>query len=227
MKENFEIAYRILKEFHKNGILDEVILIGSWCLFFYRDMFNNTSEIHEVKTLDIDFLVPDNRKIKGDYNIPEILKGLKFMEHFSPESGKVKYVSPDIEVEFLIVEQGKGHGGKAVPVPKLGVSAIGLRYLNLLSGHTMGVKFEGMTITVPEPSAFALHKFIISERRFKNEKREKDLITAAQLGKFIVQVPEQRNRMIEIFTGLPQNWRKTILGIVKEKCVNVYEVLKD
>lgn len=80
---------------------------------------------------------------------------------------------------------------------------------------------------MPEPSAFALHKFIISERRFKNEKREKDLITAVQLGKFIVQLPEQRNRMIEIFTGLPQKWRKTILSIVKEKCVNVYDVLKD
>ena len=94
MKDNFNIAFKILKEFHKNGILDEVILIGSWCLFFYRNMFGNTKDIHEVKTLDIDFLVPDNRKIKGDYNIPEILKGLKFMEYLSPDTGKVKYVSP-------------------------------------------------------------------------------------------------------------------------------------
>ena len=91
----------------------------------------------------------------------------------------------------------------------------------------MSVKFEGMSITVPVPGAFALHKFIVSERRFKNEKREKDLITAIQLGNFIVQDTEQRGNMIEIYKGLPQKWRKTILGIVEEHCKSVYEALKD
>ncbi len=34
MLENYPIAVNALKELSKAGVLDEVILIGSWCNFF-------------------------------------------------------------------------------------------------------------------------------------------------------------------------------------------------
>ncbi|MFH1800754.1 MAG: hypothetical protein ABH891_07945 [Candidatus Omnitrophota bacterium] len=35
-REQFAILSKVLKRFQSAGILDGLILIGSWCLYFYR-----------------------------------------------------------------------------------------------------------------------------------------------------------------------------------------------
>jgi len=87
--------------------------------------------------------------------------------------GTTKIRTPSrLEIEFLIAQRGAG----VEPVYKtaLGVTAQGLRGLNLLSGHTITVSWFEIEITVPAPEAYVLHKIIINEDRNKEEKREKD-----------------------------------------------------
>jgi len=44
-----------LRALQKADVLNEIILVGSWCHYFYRIYFNNSPEIPTVRTLDIDF----------------------------------------------------------------------------------------------------------------------------------------------------------------------------
>lgn len=80
-KKQSDLCLEILRRFHKAGILDDLILIGSWCVYFYQDYFKNVPYIDQVvmKTRDIDFLIDVPSRIKHNVNIPEILKDLGFV----------------------------------------------------------------------------------------------------------------------------------------------------
>ena len=57
-KNQSELCFEILRRFHKTGILDDFILIGSWCVYFYKDYFSDVPYIDQIsiKTRDIDSL---------------------------------------------------------------------------------------------------------------------------------------------------------------------------
>jgi len=58
---------------------------------------------------------------------------------------------------------------KIYEIKPFGINAVGLRYLNLLQDNIMKVNHsKDIQINIPSPEAFALHKFIISQRR-KND----------------------------------------------------------
>ncbi len=59
-----------LDALHKSGAFEYIILIGSWCHYFYRVYFNNASEIPVVRTMDIDFLIPNPAKIHNQKRRP-------------------------------------------------------------------------------------------------------------------------------------------------------------
>lgn len=40
-EEQFDILRTVLRKFQEAGILSELMLIGSWCLYFYRLEFKN------------------------------------------------------------------------------------------------------------------------------------------------------------------------------------------
>ena len=46
-KKQSDLCLEILRRFHKAGILDDLILIGSWCVYFYREYFSNVSYIDQ------------------------------------------------------------------------------------------------------------------------------------------------------------------------------------
>jgi hypothetical protein len=138
--------------------------------------------------------------------------------------GYVKYVHPDLEVEFLTPERGKGRD-KPYAIEKLHVDAQGLRYLDLLQGHVMRASYNGISINVPEPAAYVLHKFIISGRRTKSFKREKDIETARQVGEYLLGHESQRRMLRDIYAGMPGRWRKELLRIIRNASDKMYEFM--
>jgi len=54
----FEIVLQVLRRFQAAGILNQLLLIGSWCLFFYRHDSSLFGSLSGPRTTDIDFLVP-------------------------------------------------------------------------------------------------------------------------------------------------------------------------
>ena len=62
MESNEQHLIEILKVLESEGTLQNSILIGSWCLLFYKYVFENFEPT--IRTTDIDFLIPNPKAIK-------------------------------------------------------------------------------------------------------------------------------------------------------------------
>jgi hypothetical protein len=213
MRSEDKFFFEILTALHKSGALEELILIGGWCHRLYRHHFGNPAELTALRTADIDFLIPIPPKIKNEVDIPTLLESLGFDEAFSILSGYEKYVHPDLEIEFLVPETGRPKE-KPYKVEALHVNAQRLRYLDILQSHTMSITFNGIKTAVPEPAAFVLNKFIVSERRDKPDKRENDLRVGKELGEYLIQDQKQRERLKQIYTSFHPRLKRKLLDLI-------------
>ncbi len=155
MNEYDEQIDQILVAFKKEGFLDEVILIGSWCLVFYQQIFENFIPL--VRTTDIDFYVPDVKKPSLDGNVILALKELNY-DHISDTlTNKSKFISPDgFEIEFLT--KLNRQGASTVTIGKTGIHAESLSYVELFGQHFIEVKRNGIIVKVASPAAFVIQK---------------------------------------------------------------------
>ena len=138
--------------------------------------------------------------------------------------GYEKFVHPDLEIEFLTPEKGKGRE-KPYTIDKLHINALGLRYLDLHQSHVMKTSLGGVSINVPEPAAYVLHKFIVSGKRKILFKKEKDIVTARQLGEFLLEKADQKHKMHRIYLSMPDKWKKDLMRIVKDSSEKIYSFL--
>ncbi len=210
-KKQSDLCLEILRRFHNAGILKDFILIGSWCAYFYNEYFSGTSYLDKrtIKTRDIDFLINNPAMIKRKIDIPNLLKNLGFVIVFKGSKGYIKLEHPDLIVEFLVPEKGKGTD-KPHTLSKLGINATALRFLNFLSDSTIKVKVEDFYITVPHPANFALHKLIIFQRRVSEEKAEKDKNTAIEILKALISKGESYI-VKDVFNTIPSKWQNKII----------------
>jgi len=215
-KKQYNLCLEILKRFKKAGILDNLILVGSWCTYFYKDYFPRASyaDYASLKTRDIDFLVENPSKIKNQTDIPGLLEDLGFVVDFKGDNGYIQLDHPDLILEFLVQEKGKGTD-KPYALPRLGINATPLRFLNLLSENTIKVKIENFYLTLPHPASFALHKLIISERRTKGEKAIKDKNASILILRALMDKGEAR-LIKNTFSLLAKKWQNKIRGSLEE-----------
>jgi hypothetical protein len=207
-----ELFYRTIKKLEESGLLNSIVLVGSWCLDFYRNDMNNSPFIPAVKTNDIDFLIPKSPKVKKSVNIPNLLEGLGFVTEFDYTTGMTIFLHPELKIEFLtVLGRGDDHICK---FDNLGVSAQELPFMNIALNFNYKTTLNGVTITVPEPEAFALHKMLVVDRRKDIDKREKDLETIVGIFEEIEEDEKRIERVIEIFEKLPKKQQRTILNIV-------------
>lgn len=226
-KKQSDLCLEILRRFNNTGILDDFIFIGSWCVYFYNEYFSGTPYLDRltIKTRDIDFLIDNPAKIKQEVNIPALLKDLGFVTIFKGTEGYLKLDHPDLILEFLVPEKGKGTN-KPVHLSKLGINAVALRFLNFLSSNTIKVKIENFYLTLPHPINFALHKLIIFQRRLKEEKAVKDRNTAIEILKTLINKGESK-AIKHIFNSIPEKWQsKIISGLSKSEDKDVLSLLQ-
>lgn len=215
-KKQSELCLEILRRFHKTGILDDFILIGSWCVYFYKEYFSNVPYIDQttIRTRDIDFLIDKPEKLKYTVNIPELLKDLGFVTIFKGREGYLKLDHPDLMLEFLVAEKGKGTD-KPVPLTKLGMNAVALRFSNLLTDNVIKIKVENFNISVPHPANFALHKLIIFQRRSKEDKATKDRNAAIEILRALINKGEAVT-IKRVFNSMIPKWQKKVLKGLEE-----------
>lgn len=215
-KKQSELCLEILRRFNNAGVLDDLILIGSWCVYFYVDYFSDVpyTARQTIKTRDLDFLIDNPGRMRHEVNIPELLEDLGFIIIYKGAKGYIKLEHPDLLLEFLVPERGKGID-KPVALPKLGLNAVALRFLSFLSADTITVKVEGFHIRMPHPANFALHKLIISPRRLKQDKAQKDRDTALIILRALIGKGEAR-KIRQAFDSVPKKWRDKILGVLNE-----------
>lgn len=104
--------------------------------------------------------------------------------------------SVNYRVEFLTSNRGSDdYTGKPSPMPALGgASAENLRFLDFLiyePVRTVLLHREGVSVNVPAPERYAVHKLIVAFRRRTDaigvSKRDKDLLQASLLSKALVE----------------------------------------
>ena len=99
---------------------------------------------------------------------------------FQGEQGYIIFQHPDLILEFLVPARGK-EPDKPFPLDQLGINAQALRFMDALARNPIQILFNDVTVTLPHPVDFALHKLLIAERRKERTKAEKDRAQAIAL----------------------------------------------
>lgn len=212
-KRTFSLCREVLKRFNNLGVLKSIVLVGSWCIYFYQYYFSSKSYSTFIRTTDIDFLVPIPPRFERKLDLRELLEDLGFRQEFRGSAGYIKLVHPDLTIEFLVPERGRS-SSKPYPLPELKINAVRLRYLDLLLGNTILLDAEGINIRLPHPAAYALHKFIIFKRRRKIDKHDRDIEGALRVFHALIEHNEHR-AIKRIFRKMHLKWQKTILENLK------------
>lgn len=223
-KNQYDLCIEVLKRLEKTGVLKDVILIGSWCILFYKDYFGRVQYPTAIKTRDIDFLVPTPLKSKIKADIPKLLKDLGFVVNFKGSEGYIQLEHSDLIIEFLVPEKGRG-SDKPYQLPQFSLNAQPLRFLDLLMLNTIKVKMEGIEVNLPHPVNFALHKLIILQRRTKEEKIIKDRNAAIEILKALVAKGEAVS-IKRVFNSVIPKWQKKIIkGLEEAKEKDILTIL--
>jgi len=209
-KKKYELCLKVLERFHDAGILDGLILIGSWSVFFYQYYFSHRSYSPTIRTRDMDFLVPLPSKMKKKVDIPKLLKDIGFVLDFHSSKGFMRLQHPELIVEFLVPEKGRG-SDKPFDLPDLGVNAQALRFLNFLADNIIKIKIEDIQVVVPHPAAFALHKLIVCKRRNKQDKADKDRDQALMIIDFLIKAGEEAH-LKRMFNSMPKKWQEKVIA---------------
>ena len=212
-KRQYELCVEVLRRLEKAGVLKDLILVGSWCMLFYKDYFKTIKYAAPIRTRDVDFMVPGHIKIKTKVDMFELLKDLGFVVGFQGREGYIKLEHPELAIEFLVPEKGRG-SSKPFPLRELGINAQPLRYLNLLAQKIIHTEVDGIKIHMPHPVIFAFHKLIIATLRRNEDKAAKDIQGALRILKAVLDKGEATLIKI-VFDSMLPGWRKKVLQCLK------------
>lgn len=190
----------VLETFDKLGLWDDgVELIGSWSFLIYQRHMGVRPL--PLRTLDIDFLLPRPYPHRSAVDLEAALTPLGFHRGFAG-SGAVHYLHPELKLEFLTPERGKGQEERPRLIKPLGLRAIQLRFLDMLFEDSIVIKEGNVRLRVPNPLNYCLHKLIVAQRRRKKEKREKDMEQAV----YVLAVLKPTD-FKEALSKLPKKWK--------------------
>jgi hypothetical protein len=207
-KKKYDLCLALLRTLKQEGVLDRLVLVGSWCTLLYQEYFNQNSHVPALRTRDIEFLVPIPPKFPRKIDLPERLKGLGFVVDYKGSDGFIQLLHPELILEFLAPSRGRERQ-KPYPVPDLGVNAQSLRFMDVLAENPIALKLEGISVKVPHPAHFALHKLLIAGRRKNPEKAPKDRAQAVGILQSL-QATGEMDVVYALFAKFPGSWRKTI-----------------
>jgi hypothetical protein len=202
-----ELVDNILHELDREGILEDLIIVGSWCIHFYKHHYKEAESLLSLKTTDIDIDVNLLRKNINPVNIIDILEKLDFEARFH-EDGSIVLINPLLKIEFLVPEIGRGDD-KPIKIQGFQITACSLRWLDILEHEVITVNYKGLKVKVPHPARFAIHKLIISQRRMgkKTEKPEKDIRQAVDVINML-SFMEEGEKVLELARTLTVKQRK-------------------
>ena len=205
----------VLERLAQAGGLGDVVLIGSWCLEGYKGYFGRTTPLTTLRTRDIDFLVPQPMHMHASADVPALLEDLGFVTDFH-RGGYIRLIHPELIVEFLVPERGRGTD-RPVRLPRLGINAQALRFLNVLEEHTITATLEGVQVRMPHPAAFALHKLLIAPRRQGHAGKQAKDVEAAMAVLDALRAHGDEKSVRQHFTSMPPRWQARIRQELKAR----------
>lgn len=188
---------QVLKALSEAGVFRlRSVLIGSVAYQAYSGLLGFRLPCASLRTDDVDIAVDFGVSNLIDDTCDDIWEALRKVDpSFSPKPHLDDHTtmatftaSTGFQVEFLTTHRGSDeHTGRLSRLSSLGphMGGVPLRYLDFLMRHPVRsvVLYEtGLSVTVPAPERFAIHKLIVAaSRRAGNPKISKDLAQAAEL----------------------------------------------
>lgn len=206
-----ELFVEVLFRLEKAGVLGETVLVGSWCTLFYQDFFKSQSYRPIIKTRDLDILVPNPGKISITVDVADLMRDLGFTLDYRHPEGYIRLLHPELILEFLVPAGRHATEEKPVKIPSLGLNAQSLKFMDLLLSNLITTTRESISVLVPHPINFSLHKLLIMGRRVDQEKAMKDKDAAVILLDMLIR-QGYAAEIQKIFSGLPKKWQKSIAG---------------
>ena len=180
------------------------LVVGSVAFSCYSGLLGVRFPSTSMQTGDPDFTQDFAISAEVEDSLPPILDLLKSIDStfraVPHQANKAKVVafsnSVDYRVEFLTTNRGSDeYTSKPSPMPALGgASAENLRFLHFLIHEpvrTVLLHREGVSVNIPAPERYALHKLIVASRRrtdaLGRAKRDKDLIQASLLSEALAE----------------------------------------
>lgn len=224
-KKKYDLCLEVLRRMKKEGILDKIMLVGSWCIVLYEDYFKGKSILPIIRTRDLEFLFPVPLDLDRKTDLYDLLKDLGFVLDYKGEQGYIIFQHPDLILEFLVPARGK-EPDKPFPLDQLGINAQALRFMDALARNPIQILFNDVTVTLPHPVDFALHKLLIAGRRKERTKAEKDRAQAIAL-LIALNDSGEIETIRTVYDAMPKSWRKTIkrelLALGEEQLIELIE----
>jgi hypothetical protein len=224
-KKKYDLCLEVLRRMKEQGILDKIMLVGSWCVFLYEDYFKSRRLLPALRTRDVEFLFPVPFHLNQKTDLFNLLKDLGFVLDFKGEQGYIVFQHPDLILEFLVPARGR-ESSKPFTIEQLGINAQPLRFMDALSRNPLQMLFGDVTVTLPHPVDFSLHKLLIAGRRNKKNKAERDRAQAVALLNALNITGDFETVRI-VYSEMPKSWRRTIrqelLALGEQKLVELME----
>ena len=131
-KSQYELCASVLRRLDDAGALPGVVIVGSWCMLFYEHYFNTPDYRASIRTRDLDIAIPVPPRFRNKVDVSAMLGLLGFVVDLRGHDGYIRFLHPDLIVEFLVPERGRGTN-KPFDVPALGINAQPLRFLDLVA----------------------------------------------------------------------------------------------
>lgn len=205
MVDNEKRLTELLSILQKADVLKDIIVIGSWAVYLYERKLDNF--VANIRTVDIDFYVPNVKRIKQKVSLINELEKSHYYILTDRLTNKSKFKSPDgFELEFLTKLTRLNEN--AVELGNTDIYAETLSYVDIFSNNFIEINFNGLMVKVASPSSYILQKLIINERRI--DKGEKDIITIKNLLFYIHNNKHMMKELKDLYDSLPPKWKAKI-----------------
>ena len=77
--KQYSLCEEVLRRLHGAGVLQDLVVTGSWCVLFYRAYFDRKAFTPTIRTRDIDFAVPVPPRFDKKVDVADLLDGLGFV----------------------------------------------------------------------------------------------------------------------------------------------------
>ena len=200
----------VMRRLHDAGVLGRIVLAGSWCQVVYRD--NGIENIPTLRTQDLDLFISPPPETGPDVNVHELLISMGYEVDFKYNEAE-KYIKDTNEIEF-ITRTGRREG--VLNFKSMHIKAGTVKYTELLERYVCEMNYAGITITLPEPLAFAFHKIHISTKRRSQDKAMKDRQAGISIVESILENDSKIVRARQILESMPKSGQIAVKKVIEE-----------
>lgn len=205
----------IIKTLNQTGLLDHLILIGSWAMFFYKEIFPNFTPT--IRTTDLDFFVPYIKTSIENKSTIKALKEIRYEVVSDTLTNRTTFISPDgFELEFLTHLNRKRLD--SIKIGNTDIYAESLSHLDIFATSYIEVKYKGIKIKIASPASFVLQKLLINDRRDDN-KKQKDLDSVRLVLSYIRTSPSHERELYKVLSELGKKQRNRILKVASDNSI--------